>query len=299
MNARPTRPTGIFTARAALCLTLGAVLLASSVPAFAGDDDVPIDTKILRGVMESLGLRRDGEAINYEERAPLVIPPSHDLPPPERSDAAIANNPAWPIDPDVKRRKEEAAQERRKSALNADQTLLRDQSVLRPDELTPGPKPRKAARQGDGGSYESSPYGYGNPISPSKLGSKGNIFSKMFEKDDAGKQQLHRRAAARVSDRAAARLPDAVTAAALWRWPDEGGCSHVGRLPEGPSGGRSVSRYVLHRVLLLVAGLSRAVEGRQRRISKLMSSQQSWHIRPLMGAAAIIAAALVASPACG
>ena len=184
MNARPTRPTRIFTARAALCLTLGAVLLASSVPAFAGDDDVPIDTKILRGVMESLGLRRDGEAINYEERAPLVIPSSHDLPPPERSDAAIANNPAWPVDPDVKRRKEEAAQEKRKSALNADQTLRHDQSVLRPDELTPGPKPSKAARQGDGGSYESSPYGSGNPISPSKLGSSGNIFSKMFAKDE-------------------------------------------------------------------------------------------------------------------
>ena len=184
MNARPTRQTRIFTARAALCLTLGAALLASSVPAFAGDDDVPIDTKILRGVMESLGLRRDGEAINYEERAPLVIPPSRDLPPPERSDAAIGNNPAWPVDPDVKRRKEEAAQEKRKSALNADQTLLHDQSVLRPDELTPGPKPRKAARQGDGGSYESSPYGSSNPVSPSKLGSKGNIFSKMFAKDD-------------------------------------------------------------------------------------------------------------------
>ena len=189
------------------------------MPAFAGDDDVPIDTKILRGVMESLGLRRDGEAINYEERAPLVIPPSHDLPPPERSDAAIANNPAWPIDPDVKRRKEEAAQEKRKSALNADQTLLRDQSVLRPDELTPGPKPRKAARQGDGGSYESSPYGSGNPISASKLGTKGNIFSKMFGKDDddAQVQQVHRRTAARVSDRAPSGLSDAFAAAALWR----------------------------------------------------------------------------------
>ena len=143
MNARPTRPTGIFTARAALCLTLGAALLASSVPAFAGDDDVPIDTKIMRGVMESLGLRRDGEAINYEERAPLVIPPSHDLPPPERSDAAIANNPAWPIDPDVKRRKQEAAQARN-SITSAGEQAEHDRRVLRPDELTPGPKPRKA-----------------------------------------------------------------------------------------------------------------------------------------------------------
>ena len=56
------------------------------LPARAGDDDqqVPLDTKILRGILEGLGLRRDGDAINYQERAPLVIPPSHDLPPPEK-----------------------------------------------------------------------------------------------------------------------------------------------------------------------------------------------------------------------
>jgi len=181
MNARPTRPTRIFTARAALCLTFGAALLASSVPAFAGDDDVPIDTKIFRGVMESLGLRRDGEAINYEERAPLVIPPSHDLPPPERSDAAIANNPAWPIDPDVQRRKQAAVQERR-NRLNADQQLLQDQSVLRPDQLAPGPKPRTRRRTDDG--YQAPPNGFGNPLLPSQLGGQSNLWSKVFGKDD-------------------------------------------------------------------------------------------------------------------
>lgn len=171
--------------RAAFGCLLGAALLATGTPAHAGDNDdsVPIDTKIIRGILEGIGLRRDGsEAINYEERAPLVIPPTHTLPPPENSAAALANNPAWPVDPDVKRRKEEAALER-KSTLNADQTLLRDQSVLRPDELTPGPKPRKSVRQSAGGSYESSPYGYGNPLPPDKLGSKGNVFSRMFAPD--------------------------------------------------------------------------------------------------------------------
>jgi hypothetical protein len=170
--------------RAAFGCLLGAALLAPGTPARAGDsDDVPLDTKIIRGILEGIGLRRDGsEAISYGERAPLVLPPSHNLPPPENSGAALANNPAWPVDPDVKRRKEEAAQER-KSNLTPEQTLLREQSVLRPDELTPGPKPRKPLRQSAGGSYESSPYGYGSALPPDKLGSKGNIFSRMFAPD--------------------------------------------------------------------------------------------------------------------
>ncbi len=171
--------------RAAFGCLLGAALLVPGTPARAGDNDdsVPIDTKIIRGILEGFGLRRDGsEAISYGERAPLVLPPSHTLPPPENSNAALANNPAWPVDPDVKRRKEEAAQER-KSTLNADQTLLHEQSVLRPDELAPGPKPRKSLRQSAGGSYESTPYGASNPLPPDKLGSKGNIFSRMFAPD--------------------------------------------------------------------------------------------------------------------
>ena len=89
--------------RAAIGGLLGAALLAAGAPARAADDGVPLDTKIIRGIMESLGLREDGTSINYSERAPLVIPPTHTLPPPERSDAALVNNPAWPVDPDVKR----------------------------------------------------------------------------------------------------------------------------------------------------------------------------------------------------
>ena len=141
--------------RAAIGGLLGAALLAAGAPARAADDGVPLDTKIIRGLMESLGLREDGTSIDYSERAPLVIPPSHTLPPPERSDAALVNNPAWPVDPDVKRAKQEAAQA------------------------------RKAVRQSADGSYTSSPYGYDNQLRPDKLGSKGNIFSNLFGPDKA------------------------------------------------------------------------------------------------------------------
>lgn len=169
-------------AASALGLAFGAGLLLGSCPARAAEDNVPIDTKIMRGLMQSLGLKRDGEAtISYQERAPLVIPPSRDLPPPERSDAALARNPAWPIDPDVKRAREAAVQD--KNQLNADETLLHDGRPLSPAELTPGPKPR-TVRRTEGGAYETSPYGYSNQLKPSELGYKGNIFSKMFAKDD-------------------------------------------------------------------------------------------------------------------
>ena len=123
---RPIRLTTKFTAGALGLAVLGAAVLALPAPARAEEDNVPIDTKILRGIMEGIGLRQDGEAIlSYPERAPLVIPPGKTLPPPEKFDAVAAKNPAWPVDPDIQRRKEESARERR-SALNADQQLLQD-----------------------------------------------------------------------------------------------------------------------------------------------------------------------------
>ncbi len=183
---RPTCLTTKFTADA-LSLALSAAVLATSLiwPASARaaeDDSVPIDTKIMRGLMEGLGLKRDGSAaINYQQRAPLVIPPGRALPQPEKSGAALANNPAWPDDPDVKRAKAEAKADR-EATQNPDDVLLREGRPLRPDELTPGPKPRNT-RKTAAGAYESSPYGYSNPLKPSELGDKGNIFSRMFGAD--------------------------------------------------------------------------------------------------------------------
>jgi hypothetical protein len=177
---RPTRLTTKY-AVSALSLVLAAAVLAWPAPARA-EEDVPIDTRILRGILEGLGLRRDGEAINYQQRAPLVLPPGRTLPPPEKSDAAIANNPAWPIDPDVQRRKTEAAQERSKSA-NADDLIQNEARPLRPNELTPGPKPR-TPRRNTTSSNASSPHGNSGPLSPSELGTKGNIFSNMFGRNE-------------------------------------------------------------------------------------------------------------------
>ncbi len=165
---------------AALGGLLGATLLASGLPARAADDDTPIDSKIIRSVLGGLGLRQDGEAINYGERAPLVIPPSRALPPPEKSDAAVAKNPDWPKDPDVQRRKQETAQTRNVNVGPGD-TFLMESRPLRPNEMTPGPKPRTMRRSDDGN--RTSPNEPGSVLPPSQLGTKGNFFSNIFAKD--------------------------------------------------------------------------------------------------------------------
>jgi hypothetical protein len=155
---------------------LGAVATSALVPARAADDELPIDQKIMRSIMDGLGLKRDGEpTINYQERAPLVIPPSRDLPPPERSDAVTAN-PAWPKDPDVERRKLEAAMEKNR---NISDEREREQNPLRPDQLTPGGRPKKRQARTDDG-YQAPASGFGNQLPPSELGYKGNMFGAMF-----------------------------------------------------------------------------------------------------------------------
>src|SRR5262245_25275643 len=143
------RLTNIFGASAVFGLAVGIAALLVPASARAADDEDSIDKKVMRGIMEGLGLKRDGEEmINYRERSPLVIPPSRELPPPERSDAVTANNPAWPKDPDVERRKAQAAMEKSR---NVSVEREREQNPLRPDQLTPGGRPKKKqARKDDG-----------------------------------------------------------------------------------------------------------------------------------------------------
>ena len=183
MTIRPKRLTTT-CAGAALCLTLGAGLLATSLPARA-EEDLPIDRKIFRGVLETLGLRRDGEAINYQERGPLVIPPSRTLPPPENSNAAVQNNPAWPKDPDIARRKKQADFERNR---NISEEREREQNPLKPEELTPGGDARSARRSsGDHNSLTPGDRLSGNELNRKK---PSTILGKIFggnDDEDIGK----------------------------------------------------------------------------------------------------------------
>jgi hypothetical protein len=160
-------------------------MAAGAGSAFAEDDDAdaPLDTKLYRAFMKEMGFRNGREeGIEYRERAPLVVPPSRNLPPPQ-SEGPAARNPAWPKDPDVARRQEATAAEKAKLRRSSVDNVSESARPLRPDELdkvqgqasTPaptsrgpaGPTPEEAAR----------------PLSPSQLdgsGSTKNFFEKIF-----------------------------------------------------------------------------------------------------------------------
>ncbi len=160
-------------------LTLALALAASTGSAFsqdANEEDVPLDTKLFRNFMHELGFRADGGAgIDYRERAPLVVPPSRDLPPPQ-TEGPAAKNPAWPKDPDVTRRRNAAAAAE-KAKLRSSNDLIEESRPLRPDELDKG--------RGSGTANGKSQTGRtteetARPLSPAELGQNKTLLEGMF-----------------------------------------------------------------------------------------------------------------------
>ena len=140
----------------------------------AGEEELPADTKFFRKLFKEFGLQLDGEAVEFRERAPLVVPPSRNLPPPQSGDV-IARNPAWPKDPDVRRRNEAVTTAAQKARLRgAAEAIEEEGRALRPSELEVG----RVATTGNTGRVVS-PEESGRPLKPSDLGSKGlmDLFS--------------------------------------------------------------------------------------------------------------------------
>jgi hypothetical protein len=90
---------------AALC----AVALTSQVWAQAAqqDDEGPTELQKLFGVMGILELPKD--PIEYQERSPLVVPPTSVLPPPGSVGDISKINPEWPVDQDWKRMRDKGS----------------------------------------------------------------------------------------------------------------------------------------------------------------------------------------------
>jgi hypothetical protein len=170
---------------AVLGMAAGIVLLAGPGSARAGDDDSSFYEMTFGRVLEGFGLKRSDrdEQINYRERPPLVLPNSSDLPPPEKTEAFA--NPNWPKDPDVARRK---LIERQQKNRNVSDEREHEQNPLRPEELAPGPRPRDGTiSAGRGRSGDSD---FGEILSPSALGYKGGLLSRMFHGKDEDKAQF-------------------------------------------------------------------------------------------------------------
>jgi hypothetical protein len=154
--------------RPVLAVLLGTVMVLGCagqiVRAEGEEDDEWIDTKIFKSVLHSLGLRKDGDGIEYRERAPLVLPPSRTLPPPEGS-AAKAKAADWPDDPDVKRARKQKAERKayNPEPEDAGRPLLPNQYSL-PGRGSPSSQPNGTTR-----TIEDKE----KPMSPYELGTKG------------------------------------------------------------------------------------------------------------------------------
>ena len=167
--------------RAAWGATLGLGVLMACVPgsARAEDDDDSnknsiwnLDQRILGDFMRSLGLRNGNESqIDYRERSPLVVPPNRNLPPPEAS--ASPRSPAWPVDPDVKRKREASAKRKTQDYRGYD--IEREGRALTPSELNPpGARTTGSATSG---TPAGSSTAEGKPLLPSELGYFGGLFT--------------------------------------------------------------------------------------------------------------------------
>jgi hypothetical protein len=164
----------------ALAATIGMALVVGCAGTFAhaADDDETelLDTKILKGIMKGLGLRRDGEAIEYRERSPLVLPPNKELnqlPPPEDA-AKIKKAAGWPDDPDIKQARQRKEAERKRKPVDPGV----DDKPLSPSQMTQGPVPTATTGSKAGEAPGKSAEGSAAPSTNAELGSKG--ITSMF-----------------------------------------------------------------------------------------------------------------------
>jgi len=143
----------------------GSVAWAQSAqPAQSEDDETSFDRKIIQNVLGKIGVST-GPDIEYRERSPLVLPPKIDLPPPQANVTSGTKN--WPVDPDQKRRREEA---------NRRRDEVEESRPLRPNELNVGDRTRNTGPTPTQEQIEGRP--------SRNLGSGSSLWGSIFGKDE-------------------------------------------------------------------------------------------------------------------
>jgi len=114
-----------------------------------------------------LGQDTDEPAINYSEKAPLVMPKSRELPQP-MSKVAITEDPNWPKDPDAEKRKKKASAQSVGPA--SSNTELASQ-----EELAKGTRAGPPTNQKTAYEVETEYKRMSNPVNPKVLARRGNF----------------------------------------------------------------------------------------------------------------------------
>ena len=90
---------------------------------------------LMKSILGTIGIiPEDRPAIDYRERAPLVLPPRMDLREPARAEGAQARNAQWPTDPEVVARRREEA-EARVPVSESQARRMNDRERLSPEEM--------------------------------------------------------------------------------------------------------------------------------------------------------------------
>lgn len=139
----------------ALCVPLAAGFVLTATAASAQEGTLFLN------LMRGMGVGGERDAIDYRERPPLVVPPSSQLPRPQ---APVAERTAaWPNDPDVARRRAEAAAAR---IPNADNEKFRNNPLLSQQELRRGRTDRRTGAPIVAEDHNN----YNNQIAPIRIG---------------------------------------------------------------------------------------------------------------------------------
>lgn len=179
---RKTEASGLMTKTSSRALTralrlsavaLGIGLLMAAGVARAQDDedgdDKTFEEKLIDNVMRGMGAQGGMEhrGIDYRERAPLVVPPNLDLPPPVNAKSEV-NVPNWPKDADEARRKAARTANKKAKAV----PWYEAARPLSPEELNKG---KTAATTSSSNEHiEPGPSGP-TLMSPSELGFKAKL----------------------------------------------------------------------------------------------------------------------------
>lgn len=136
-------------------LLLAGGLLLAAQPAFAQEG------MLFKNLMEGVIGGGPGNDIEYRQRPPLVVPPNSVLPPPQAP--ASTRNAAWPNDPDVAQRREEAAGARVPAGTNPH---YRNNPLMSQEELRRGRTTRDMGRPVVAEELNN----YNNQIEPIRIG---------------------------------------------------------------------------------------------------------------------------------
>jgi hypothetical protein len=140
----------------------------------------------MKDLLGSMGIiPKERPPINYRERAPLVLPPKVELPPPAEAGAVMAAHPQWPNDPDVVAARRAAADARAPITENEKRRSLGQNPTLSIHEIRAG---RRAGAEIPNAPVETR---LGNArdallVSPNELRAKSKddaVFSSLDEPD--------------------------------------------------------------------------------------------------------------------